>query len=92
MGGWIGLDFSQPITLTSLSYNSVTSSLALVSKLIGQCACAAKILDTKAKEEKFDLIAIGSRGLGNTASMLLGSVSRQVVSNAQCNVLVVKSQ
>jgi len=33
MGGWIGLDFSQPITLTSLSYNSVTSSLALVSKL-----------------------------------------------------------
>ena len=52
----------------------------------------AKILDTKAKEENFDLIAIGSRGLGNTASMLLGSVSRQIVSNAQCNVLVVKSQ
>lgn len=52
----------------------------------------AKILDTIAKEENFDLIAIGSRGLGNTASMLLGSVSRQVVSNAQCNVLVVKNQ
>lgn len=51
----------------------------------------AKIIDTKAKEENFDLIAIGSRGLGNTASMLLGSVSRQVISNAQCNVLVVKS-
>jgi nucleotide-binding universal stress UspA family protein len=57
-----------------------------------QGSSPAKILDTKAKEEKFDLIAIGSRGLGNTASMLLGSVSRQVVSNAQCNVLVVKSQ
>jgi len=52
----------------------------------------AKILETTAKDEKFDLIVIGSRGLGNTASMLLGSVSRQIVSNAQCNVLVVKSQ
>lgn len=52
----------------------------------------AKILETTAKDEKFDLIVIGSRGLGNTASMLLGSVSRQIVSNAQCNVLVVKNQ
>jgi len=52
----------------------------------------AKTLDTMAKKENFDLIVIGSRGLGNTASLLLGSVSRQVVSNAECNVLVVKNQ
>jgi nucleotide-binding universal stress UspA family protein len=50
----------------------------------------AKTLETTAKKENFDLIIIGSRGLGNTVSMLLGSVSRQVVSNAQCNVLVAK--
>jgi nucleotide-binding universal stress UspA family protein len=50
----------------------------------------AKTLETTAKKENFDLIIVGSRGLGNTASMLLGSVSRQVVSNAQCNVLVAK--
>ena len=52
----------------------------------------AKTLDTTAKKENFHLIVIGSRGLGNTASLLLGSVSRQVVSNAECNVLVVKNQ
>jgi nucleotide-binding universal stress UspA family protein len=52
----------------------------------------AKTIETTAKNENFDLIAIGNRGLGNTASMLLGSVSRQIVSNAQCNVLVVKNQ
>jgi len=52
----------------------------------------AKTLETTAKKENFDLIVIGSRGLGNTASLLLGSVSRQVVSNAECNVLVVKNQ
>jgi len=51
----------------------------------------AKILEIAAKRENFGLIVIGSRGLGSTVSMLLGSVSRQVVSNAQCNVLVVKT-
>ena len=50
----------------------------------------AKILENTAKRENFDLIIVGSRGLGTTVSMLLGSVSRQVVSNAQCNVLVAK--
>jgi nucleotide-binding universal stress UspA family protein len=50
----------------------------------------AKTLENTAKRENFDLIVIGSRGLGNTVSMLLGSVSRQVVAKAQCNVLVVK--
>ena len=50
----------------------------------------AKVLELAAKRENFDLIVVGSRGLGNTVSMLLGSVSRHVVTNAQCNVLVVK--
>ena len=44
-----------------------------------------------AKQENFALIAVGSRGLGNTLSMLLGSVSKQIVTNAHCNVLVVKN-
>jgi nucleotide-binding universal stress UspA family protein len=50
----------------------------------------AKVLVTIAKQENFDLIAVGSRGLGRNVSMLLGSVSKKVVSNAYCNVLVVK--
>lgn len=43
-----------------------------------------------AKHEDFDLIVVGSRGLGSVESFLLGSVSRQVVSKAHCDVLVVK--
>ena len=50
----------------------------------------AKILENTAKKEAFDVIVVGSRGLGNTVAFLLGSVSKQVVSNANCNVLVVK--
>jgi len=43
-----------------------------------------------AKHENFDLIVVGSRGLGSAASILLGSVSKKVVSKAHCDVLVVK--
>lgn len=47
-------------------------------------------LTEMARKESFDLIIVGSRGLGSTASLLMGSVSKQVVSRAPCNVLVVK--
>jgi nucleotide-binding universal stress UspA family protein len=50
----------------------------------------ARALRTTAEHEDFDLIVVGSRGWGSKASILLGSVSRQVVANAECNVLVVK--
>lgn len=43
-----------------------------------------------ARNENFDLIVVGSRGLSDAASFLMGSVSRKVVSKADCNVLVVK--
>ncbi len=39
---------------------------------------------------KADLIVIGSRGLTGINRILLGSVSSQVVADAQCSVLVVK--
>jgi len=50
----------------------------------------AETLVIMAKQENFELIVVGSRGLGHKVSILLGSVSKQVVSNANCNVLVVK--
>jgi nucleotide-binding universal stress UspA family protein len=50
----------------------------------------SRALQSIAKEENFDLIVVGNRGLGGTAALLLGSVSRQVVTDAVCNVLVVK--
>ena len=40
-------------------------------------------------EEKCDLIVLGSRGYGQLAGMLLGSVSSVVAHRAQCAVLIV---
>ncbi len=50
----------------------------------------AKALLTIAKQENMALIVVGNRGLGNTLSLLLGSVSKQIITNSHCNVLVVK--
>jgi nucleotide-binding universal stress UspA family protein len=43
-----------------------------------------------AKNEGFDMIVIGSRGLGKIKEMMLGSTSRKVIHYAHCPVLVVK--
>jgi nucleotide-binding universal stress UspA family protein len=51
---------------------------------------AEQIID-RAKREKADLILLGSRGLSDIRSFLLGSVSHKVVTYAPCSVLVVKS-
>ena len=43
-----------------------------------------------AKDRGVDLIAIGQRGLGDAAALLLGSVSHKVVQLAECPCLTVK--
>lgn len=43
-----------------------------------------------AEENNFDLIVIGSRGLGGFTRALLGGVSQKVVSHADTTVMVVK--
>lgn len=42
------------------------------------------------KEGNFDLIVMGSRGLGPLKGLFLGSVSSYVVTRAGCSVLIVK--
>ena len=41
-------------------------------------------------EGKYDIVALGSRGVGGARSFILGSVSKKVVSEARCSVLVSK--
>jgi len=49
----------------------------------------SKIVDT-ANKENFDLIVIGSRGLGRVQEAFLGSVSHHVTHKARMPVLLVK--
>jgi nucleotide-binding universal stress UspA family protein len=50
----------------------------------------AKTIVEVAKNENYDLIVLGSRGLNPAKKFLLGSVSDKVAEHAQCSVLVVK--
>ena len=48
-----------------------------------------RIVET-AKEGNFDIIVIGSRGLGGIKEFFLGSISDRVADEATCPVLIVK--
>ena len=43
-----------------------------------------------AEQNNYDIIVIGSRGLGSISGLIMGSVSNYVVHEAHCPVLVVK--
>lgn len=60
-----------------------------VRPLVVTGSASEKIIE-RAREEKTDLIILGSRGLSNIQAFLLGSTSQKVVTYAPCSVLVVK--
>jgi nucleotide-binding universal stress UspA family protein len=50
---------------------------------------ASAILDYD-KKEKFDLVIMGSRGLGKFKELILGSVSSKIVHHSPCPVLLIR--
>jgi len=50
----------------------------------------AEQIIARAKRERAELIVMGSRGLSDIRSFLLGSVSHKVTAHAPCSVLVVR--
>lgn len=58
------------------------------SRLLEEPAGAA--ISSAAEIEKCDLIIMGSRGLSNIASLIVGSVTNRVLQTAPCSVMVVR--
>jgi nucleotide-binding universal stress UspA family protein len=67
----------------------VLESLGHVERVLLDGRPASCIVD-EARDWKADLVVVGSRGHGMIESMLLGSVSREVVNHAPCAVLVAR--
>ncbi len=55
-----------------------------------ECGHPAETIARVAAEGNYDMIIIGSRGLGGLKKFFLGSVSNAVLQEANCSVLVVK--
>jgi len=51
---------------------------------------AGAVISDIARIEQCDLIVLGSRGLTNLASLIVGSVTNRVLQTAPCSVLVVR--
>jgi nucleotide-binding universal stress UspA family protein len=49
-----------------------------------------EVIPRFAKDNHYNLIVIGSRGMGVIKGFVMGSVSTHVVIHAQCPVLVIK--
>jgi nucleotide-binding universal stress UspA family protein len=59
-------------------------------RVLDQMQPPVEALTMLAEKEKFDLIAVGTRGLGGFTRLALGSVASGIVHYAYCSVLVAK--
>jgi len=83
------MDFRKKILSNALKKARDTNSELVVTTILAEGRPSDKIVET-AKEQKCDLIVIGSRGLGGIKEFFLGSVSDRVADHAQCPVLIIK--
>ena len=60
-----------------------------ISTMLSEGRPSDKIIEA-ANEGEFDLIVLGSRGVGGIKEIFLGSVSYRIDDKAQCSVLLVK--
>jgi nucleotide-binding universal stress UspA family protein len=93
-GGW-----TPPVDMMS-SFDAAACEVASraaseVARLQRGVDCESKVVEGQPAEvllrasEDADLLVVGSRGLGGFKSLLVGSVSRQVVHEATCPVVIV---
>ena len=97
-GRFMSIDFKQDMINSSieagqellLKYANLLEDYEPGFKSTYRMGDIANEIITMAEENDFDMIVIGSRGLGVFTRALLGGVSQKVVSHADITVMVVK--
>jgi nucleotide-binding universal stress UspA family protein len=69
--------------------SEIATQKGLTIKTLLQGNPASVILDYS-KKEKFDLLIMGSRGMGKFKELILGSVSSKIVHHSPCAVLLIR--
>ena len=97
-GGGFALDQETFDALRANAQELVDAAVAEVHRLQPSLPCEGEAIEEQAAaallEEAAgaDLIVVGNRGRGGFSSLLLGSVSQQVVHHAHCPVVVVRER
>lgn len=91
------------ITPTNFEYSSTETAKRILAsaeeyfkmdgfsvRTLAKYGSPASVVCEVAQYEGFDLIAVGSRGLGTVKGLFMGSVSSKVAHMATCPVLIVK--
>jgi len=66
------------------------NSVSATGEIVKSSESTVQSVVDQEKDQKIDLIVIGTRGLGSFKKMIIGSVSSGVVTYSQCPVLVVR--
>ena len=82
------LDRVAEYALQSAEKIASAKGVSKISTLVDRGDAGKRILDC-AKEEHAEMVVMGSRGLGNLQSLLLGSVSQYVSSRVACTCVTV---
>ena len=78
------------LVLTS-TINTIEEKNVEISKRV-EYGTPSNVISDVADDGKFDLIVLGSRGLGTSERFLLGSVSDDVSHSAKCSVMIIPPQ
>jgi nucleotide-binding universal stress UspA family protein len=95
-GGFAGIDQSVFEAIREAAEHVVEKAIAEVAKLQPSVRCEGLALEGQPAEILLEqardtsLVVVGNRGHGGFGTLLLGSVSQQVVHHAPCPVLVVR--
>lgn len=91
-----GLAYTVPTTLIEWDRTRLETEAVTAAAGIDDLEVGVEVLDGEAadvlcgRSEELDLLVLGSRGYGPLGSVLLGSVSSQVIRHAGCPVLVTR--
>jgi nucleotide-binding universal stress UspA family protein len=82
-------EHNEKIPFDAVQHAQTTHPHLTITQSIVQGRPADKIVEV-VKEGNFDLIVMGSRGIGGIKGVLLGSVADRVADHAECPVMIVK--
>ncbi len=83
-------DFEENTSVIMAKALKLARSFGAVAYTMKSTGNPSKEIMRIAREDNFDLIVLGSRGLGKAKSFFLGSVSKEVIQQSSCPVLVVR--